>query len=221
MKDPLSITHPALSKQWHPTKNGALLPSNVPYGSSNKFWFLCEKGHSFDAKLYNVTGTNKRWCPYCSNQKGGYGNSLLDKYPDIAKQWNYNLNEKGPDAYVATSNKKVWWTCEKGHDWDATIDKRVGNGSGCVYCANLKVGYGNSLADMRPDIAKHWFYGGNKGLTPKDVVVGSATRVWWKCDNGHIHKARVVAKTRKPKFGCKYCPGVGRNHKYEAPLDFN
>ena len=73
---------------------------------------------------------------------------------------------------------------------------------------------------MRPDIAKYWFHEGNEGLMPDEVVAGSGKSVWWKCDNGHIHKAKVVDKTKRLKFGCKYCPGIGKNHAYEEPKIF-
>ena len=38
-------------------------PWEVSKGSHTKFWFTCENGHSFDARLYNI-GRGK-WCPYC------------------------------------------------------------------------------------------------------------------------------------------------------------
>ena len=48
--------------------------------------------------------------------------------------------------------KKVWWTCSKGHDYQATINHRS-NGSGCPYCSNYKVltGY-NDLATINPEL---------------------------------------------------------------------
>ena len=42
----LATLHPALAKEWHPTKNGNLKPGDVSPGSSKKVWWLCSKGHS-------------------------------------------------------------------------------------------------------------------------------------------------------------------------------
>lgn len=33
---PLSVTHPELAKEWHPTKNGILTPDDFTYGSQKK-----------------------------------------------------------------------------------------------------------------------------------------------------------------------------------------
>jgi hypothetical protein len=32
----ISISHPRIAKQWHPTKNGDLTPSNITTGSGRK-----------------------------------------------------------------------------------------------------------------------------------------------------------------------------------------
>ena len=40
-KPTLDKTYLKLAKEWHPTKNGDLKPSNFTYGSDKKFWWLC------------------------------------------------------------------------------------------------------------------------------------------------------------------------------------
>ena len=37
---PLSVTHPDLAAQWHPTRNGPLTPDAVRAGTSAKVWCL-------------------------------------------------------------------------------------------------------------------------------------------------------------------------------------
>ena len=44
LKDPLSVTHPHLAAEWHPTKNGELRAENVTAGSSKKVWWQCSLG---------------------------------------------------------------------------------------------------------------------------------------------------------------------------------
>ncbi len=49
-------------------------------------------------------------------------------HPEIAAQWHAMRNgDLLPEAIVAGSSKKVWWTCPKGpdHEWQATVDHRV------------------------------------------------------------------------------------------------
>ena len=54
-----------MAKEWHPTKNGDLKPSNVLAGSARKIWWLCPKGHEYQASLlHRGHGTN---CPICNS----------------------------------------------------------------------------------------------------------------------------------------------------------
>ena len=73
--------------------------------------------------------------------------SLAQSNPDIAKEWNYEKNgDLKPTNVVAGSNIKVWWKCEKGHEWQSTVCHRV-SAVGCPYCTNFRVMPGfNDLA---------------------------------------------------------------------------
>ena len=65
----LSILHPEISSQWHPTKNGNLTPYDVSYGSNMKVWWLCNKGHSWQAAICDRIG-RESGCGRCSSSKG-------------------------------------------------------------------------------------------------------------------------------------------------------
>ncbi|HSN23256.1 MAG TPA: zinc-ribbon domain-containing protein, partial [Methylomicrobium sp.] len=47
----LYVLRPDLAKEWHPTKNGNLGPKDVTPGSAKKIWWLCEKGHWWQASV--------------------------------------------------------------------------------------------------------------------------------------------------------------------------
>jgi hypothetical protein len=65
--------------------------------------------------------------------------------PKLAKQWHPTKNGNlTPKDCTPNSNKKVWWICDKGHDWSAKIYNRS-HGSGCPYCS------GNGLYAYRFD----------------------------------------------------------------------
>ena len=49
-------------------KNYPLRPENFSYGSGNKFWWLCPKGHSYDSSIYDRTRIKLK-CPYCLGKK--------------------------------------------------------------------------------------------------------------------------------------------------------
>ena len=61
--------------------------------------------------------------------------SLLIKYPDIAKEWHPTKNGNStPKDIVPGSGKKVWWRCEKGHEWKINIQNRTS----CPMCRKGK-----------------------------------------------------------------------------------
>jgi len=130
----LATTHPELTKEWNYEKNGALLPNNLKAGCNKKVWWKCSKGHEWISRITNRTYLNRN-CPFCSNHKVLSGfNDLQTKYPDIAKQWDYEKNNPLlPSQVNPESPKKVWWICPKGHEWEAQINNRI-TGSGCPVC---------------------------------------------------------------------------------------
>ena len=134
----LETTNPELAQQWHPTKNGEASPYDVSDGSSVKAWWLCNKGHEWQAATCHRT-RNHSGCPYCS---GRYAikdeNDLATLYPDLVKEWNYEKNGNlRPEQFAAYSSKKVWWKCKKGHEWQARIADR-NKGRGCPICRKIK-----------------------------------------------------------------------------------
>lgn len=67
-------------------------------------------------------------------------NSLMDEYPEIAKDWDYNLNVGVTPDKVAPHSNKAWWICKDcGNSWYATILNRNA-GRGCPSCRERKRG---------------------------------------------------------------------------------
>ena len=45
----------------------------------------------------------------------------VSDYPELVAEWHPTKNgDKHPDDYLYQSNKKVWWICDKSHEWEAT-----------------------------------------------------------------------------------------------------
>lgn len=65
-KGSLLDKHPTIASQWHPTKNGNLSPDQVTSGSAQPVWWICEKGHEWEAVI--LSRTAGRGCPYCNNE---------------------------------------------------------------------------------------------------------------------------------------------------------
>ena len=214
LKDPLSITHPQLAAEWHPTKNGDLTPDKVVAGSGRKIWWKCPKdpNHEWQAPVDRRTRA-KSGCPYCRGLKVSVTNSLAFTFPDLAAEWHPTKNGTiTPDKVVAGSNSKVWWRCFKGsdHEWQATVADRTSKDrpTGCPYCAGKKVSVTNSLSSLFPDIATQWHPTKNGHLTPDKVVAGSNKKFWWKCSKGPDHEWQAQLSSRvRAGSGCPCCAG--------------
>jgi hypothetical protein len=59
----LTERRPALAAQWHPTRNGDLLPTAVTATSGKKVWWKCEYGHEWQAFINNRV--RAPGCPKC------------------------------------------------------------------------------------------------------------------------------------------------------------
>ncbi len=123
-------------------------------------------------------------------------NDLKTTYPDIAKEWDYSKNDKGPEEYLPKSNKSVYWICSKcGYPYKAKISNRA-NGRGCACCKNKVIVPGvNDLATTHPKLAAEWHPTRNGDLKPTDVSYGMATRVWWLCLEGHPYQATILHRS--------------------------
>ncbi|BCI83155.1 hypothetical protein MTY66_47800 [Mycolicibacterium sp. TY66] len=75
--------------------------------------------------------------------------------------------------------------------------------------AILKPKPGESLADLRPDVAAEWHPTLNGGLTAYDVRPGCNADVWWRCSTcGHEWKNKVYKRGTAGR-GCPPC-GIAR-----------
>ena len=70
----LNTTNPELAREWHPTKNGSLLPKDVTPYSHRKVWWLCKNGHEWEVAITNRS--IGKGCPYCSGKAVNYQNCL-------------------------------------------------------------------------------------------------------------------------------------------------
>jgi len=119
----LQIINPSLVKEWHPAKNGTLTPTDVTPVSGKKVWWICDKGHEWEAAISNRT--NGGGCPYCSGRKPCKDNCLQTVNPSLAKEWHPSKNGSlTPRDVVSHSTKRVWWICNRGHEWEAVVNNR-------------------------------------------------------------------------------------------------
>lgn len=199
----LELVYPEIAKEWDYERNDCT-PDMVFPKSNKKFWWKCEEGHIWNASPNSrASGSG---CPVCNRRKITPGiNDLLTLRPDIAAEWDEELNGPLPNRMRLYSHEKVWWKCAKGHpSWRTTGLARM-NGTRCPYCVGKRHIPGETdLATLRPDLAEEWDYEMNGTLKPEDVSRQSGRKVWWKCRYGHPAWQASVC-SREKGHGCPYC----------------
>ena len=204
----LADHNPMLAQQWHPTKNAPLTPNGISVNSSERVWWMCGKGHEWSAPINSRnSGVG---CPVCSGYKVVVGiNDLATVRPDLAKQWHPNRNENlKPTDVTRATDKKVWWQCEKGHEWMARVANR-NSGGNCPICSGKTVlaGY-NDLQTIHPYLALEWHPTKNETLTPANVTAMSNKKVWWQCEKGHEWQATISHRSNGKR--CPICFGESK-----------
>lgn len=159
-------------------------------------------------------------CKYCANQAFHPKNSLAALYPDIAKEWDFDLNKESgftPKTIGIDTRRKFYWHCDKGlnHSYQATIAARVHRNSGCAVCHGKQVVYETSLAYLRSDLLEEWSE--NNTIKPTEVTIGSEKKVWWKCHcpEHPAYKASIYDRVNR-KVGCPMCSGNIKSPKTYA-----
>lgn len=189
----LASQFPKIAQEWHPAKNGKLTPRDVKATSHKKAWWICPHKHEYEQAIMLRT-TRGSGCPYCAGQKVWSGfNDLATSHPEIAKEWHPTKNGKlTPWNVIAGSQKKVWWLCPEGHEYQQSLIKRTSRDYSCPICSGHKAlaGY-NDFATKYPQQAREWHPTKNGTLKPSDVTFGSGKKVWWKCPIGHEYQASM------------------------------
>ena len=203
----LSIQYPDVAREWHSIKNGGLTPDDIHYSSNKKFWWLCTQDPDHEWEDSPNHRTSGRGCPFCAGRRVADSNRLSTNHPELVLEWHPTENgELTPDEVTVGSNRKVWWRCQEGHDWKATIVSRTAGGHGCPYCSGLRVSDANRLSIHFPDVVREWHPDRNSDLSPSDVGVFSNRKVWWQCERGHEWEAVIPSRTLN-RSGCPYCAG--------------
>ena len=194
-----------LLTEWHPEKNGAFSVDEISYGSQKRIWWKCAFGHEWESPLFGRT-CQQHGCPYCAGKKIPEGMSFKEQYPELVNEWHEKKNAQlKPENFLPKSHVSVWWQCEKGHEWRATVKSRA-EGGACPVCAGkaVQAGY-NDLLTKYPKIAKEWDFEKNAPLKPSEILPKATKRVFWKCSFGHSWQAAVASRVNGD--GCPVCEG--------------
>jgi len=204
----LATTNPELVKEWDYEKNGDLKPSDVLAGSHKKVWWKCAVGHEWVAEIKSRNSGEK--CPYCSNKKVlvGYNDlytfCINNNREDLINEFDVEKNGFSLRKIMLGSKREVWWRCDKGHSYHASVYRRLKVGSGCGICShNILMKNENDLLTTNPEIAQEWDYDKND-CNPDEVMAGSnIKKYWFICPKGHSYQATPLS--RKKGSNCPVC----------------
>lgn len=201
MENGLATVHPELVSEWS-EKNDPLTPDKITYGLNKVVWWKGACGHEWQTSVKARSKGEK--CPICSGARVVEGvNDLETLMSELAREWSERNYPLLPTMVVSFANKKVWWKCDKGHEWNTLIATRSG-GSKCPYCSGILLLKGfNDLATTRPEIAGEWSER-NLPLTPDKINEKFRKNVWWKGSCGHSWKARISERMIEG-MGCTVC----------------
>lgn len=137
----------------------------------------------------------------------GFKRTLKDARPDIAQEWDSELNgDVSPSDVALYSSKEYHWVCPKGHKYTLSVAKRTGRGYGCYYCSGSRPLPGvTDFKTIYPYIASEWDYELNK-KKPDEYLPFSHYYANWICKKGHKFKCTIADRTAKGTI-CPYCSG--------------
>lgn len=205
---------PELLIEWDYQKNQNINPKLIRPFSKEVIWWKCKNGHSWQSSLEARSAGNNP-CQICFFEK----NNLKYFFPEIAKEFSCDRNSPlTPELVAPYSDKKVWWKCHKGHEWQSTIANRTNRGNGCPGCSGRAATEENNLSYKHPELMKIWDFKKNVN-DPKEVLPSSNKKYWWRCDKGHSFKQSPNILNKG--VGCGYCAGYlvceDNNLEYKFP----
>lgn len=120
---------------------------------------------------------------------------------DLSKEWHPTRNGSlSPRDVSPGSSRKVWWLCENGHWWLASVRDRT-RGKRCTFCRESMKRGEQKMVDSRPELLKEWHPTRNSDLRARDLPANYKGGVWWLCERGHEWKAAVPCR-----LAGKTCP---------------
>lgn len=125
----------------------------------------------------------------------------------LRREWNWDKNrDLDPHAILQGSGKKVWWVCERGHEWQIDPYTRTRKHSDCPFCFGRKILVGfNDLKTLFPILSEEWDYEKNYPYIPENFTKGSGKKVWWRCSKCNHEWEAIIGNRAKLGRGCPIC----------------
>lgn len=215
-----------------------ITPKKISRGSHTLIKWTCANcGNEFWTKPNTRTSTKSGGCPLCAGnrlvkgkndlytwcmQHGKRGALILKEFGDgnNSQVFYEEGKELTPSDFSKATHKKIRWTCENGHSWQATVKNRILASADCPYCnpRNITVAGKNDLFTWCMNNGK---YGGmllselGSNYDAHKIANKSLKKICWKCQKGHIWEATPADRTSRMSY-CPRCAG----HSTSYPEQF-
>lgn len=206
----LADSHPEIAAEWHPTKNNPdVSPASITARFQRSVWWVCSEGHEFRAAPNRRVdlGAGCRVCAYANGslRRQALSPVLVEVCPELAAEWDVDLNDRELESITCKSTYVAWWSCAVEHHepWQASVFNRVKGGSPCPDCAGRR--RHGFLSEMRPDLFAEIDRDRNADVDLAVLRTGSNATIWWVCAKGHSYDAQVAVRNRGSQ--CPYCSG--------------
>ncbi|MCH9610093.1 MAG: hypothetical protein S4CHLAM81_11330 [Chlamydiales bacterium] len=201
-------------EQWNEAKNGPI--GEMTCGSHTSVWWKCEKDHEWQASIHARCRRDKPSpCPECKPRRKKDKRYL--KEHAAKEQWNEAKN--GPIGEMTCGlHKSVWWKCEKGHEWEASIKIRC-NGEKPSLCPECKPRKKKDKRYLKDHAAKDQWDEDKNGPINNETC-GMDRVVWWKCERDHEWQMSIHARfMRESPSACPECKTKKKKRAAEDSLE--
>ncbi len=208
-------THPNLAKEFHPSKNLTLKPSELLAGTNRLIWWKC----SICDNEWRVKGQHRAegsGCPYCNNGRlHSDGRNSIFNDERLSIEWCNEKNESSdPRKITVGSNNTYFWRCHVcNHRFRNSPSNRYHFEQNCGACMNNTAhsSGSNSIAITHPELANEIHDVLNENLDISSIKVASSRKIWWKCSTcDHEWRAtpyRRLSSIHTKSRGCGVCSG--------------
>jgi len=127
---------PVVLEEWDWSLNPDKDPTRTAASSKKHAVWRCayDPDHVWVAQIFSRFNAGTR-CPFCMGGRVHPKESLAAEFVEIAGEWHPTKNSPlFPDQVLPGSGRKVWWRCEKGHEWPAHVFSRTKQQSNCPDC---------------------------------------------------------------------------------------
>ena len=178
------------AKKYAEAKGGKLISSKY-LGSHTRHQWMCKNGHIFSASIDHVL-RGDTWCSVCKGTR-----HHIDDFRKVALE---NGGECLSNEYI-NDTTKLKFRCKNGHEW-SSFPLPILDGQWCARCK----GWNKTIEEIR-NLAKS-----KGGECLSTEYINAHTLLEWKCEKGHIWKARynTILISWCPKCGSK---SMGEKHR--------